>query len=60
MAIKSSTLWMWNSLCNQSPVDGQFDYFNFLLLPKGALSVRQLKGELEYILQLSGENEADF
>lgn len=51
---------MWNSLYNQSPVDGQFDYFNFLLWPKGALNVRQVKGELENILQLSGENEADF
>lgn len=35
---------------NQSVVDGQFDYFKFLLLQKGALNVRQLKRELGTIL----------
>lgn len=35
---------------NQSAVDGQFDYFKFLLLQKGALNVRQLKRELGTIL----------
>lgn len=44
---------------NQSSVDGQFDYFNFLLLPKGALSVRQL-GKSGTISQLPKENEAKF
>ena len=51
---------MWSSLLNQSPVDGQFDYFDFLLLPKAILSVRSLDGDLGNMLQISRGNEADF
>ena len=51
---------MWSSLLNQSPVDGQFDYFDFLLLPKAILSVRSLDGDLGNMLQISRGNEEDF
>ena len=51
---------MWSSLLNQSPVDGQVDYFDFLLLPKATLSVRPLDGNLGNMLQLPRGNEADF
>ena len=51
---------MWSSLLNQSPVDGQFDYFDFLPLPKAILSVRSLDRDLGNMLQISRGNEADF
>lgn len=51
---------MWSSLLNQFRVDGQFDYFDFLLLPKATLNVRLLDRDLGNMLQLPRGNEADF